>query len=85
MNFLDWSNSMGIREATDWGNAIIWSYTAGHEYAPEVMKQVVVKAISLSSVPTEFQQFQGASFSATFKDPFKAAAILMNMMRQFAI
>ena len=85
IKFLDWSNSVGLREASDFGNAIIWTYTAGYEYVTDSLGQITLQILALNQVPFEVQSFSGASFSMRFKDPLKAQQMINGYLNRFAI
>ena len=85
MHFLDYSNSIGFREATDFGNSIVWSYVAGYPDVVESLMQVALQTLGMSRIPTEIAAFRGASFQLQFKDPAKANALIMSSLSQFAV
>ncbi len=85
MWFLDYSNSLGIREATEFGNSIIWSYVAGYEYAAEALMQALTKVIGLARVPAEVAEFQDSSFRMKFVNPETAYATVAAQLSQFQV
>ncbi len=85
IKFLDWSNSVGLREAADFGNAIIWSYTAGYEYVTTSLAQTSLQVLALNQTPFEVQSFSGASFSMRFRDPTEAQRMINGYLARFAI
>lgn len=85
MFFLDWNNSIGISEVTAFGNGIIWTYVAGHEYVSETLAQTAVQLIGMAKVPNEIESFKGASFAMTFRKPTEATQYLSQQLQQFAV